>query len=71
MVTDGPVMEARTGGMSTCKTLEPEVVKKKADRGHPRQILSKLRMAKSPIGDRLTNGHKITACHAFFVQQHC
>ncbi|XP_051965631.1 transforming growth factor, beta 1a [Xyrauchen texanus] len=53
-------MVAGTDGMSTCKTLDLEVVKKKRIEAIRGQILSKLRMAKEPIQAETENeGQKI------------
>uniref|UniRef100_A0A8C2BFX9 Transforming growth factor, beta 1a n=1 Tax=Cyprinus carpio TaxID=7962 RepID=A0A8C2BFX9_CYPCA len=52
-------MVARTGGMSTCKTLDLEVVKKKRIEAIRGQILSKLRMAKEPESEKDDDGKKI------------
>ncbi len=52
-------MVARTGGMSTCKTLDLEVVKKKRIEAIRGQILSKLRMAKEPESEKDSDGQKI------------
>ncbi len=52
-------MVARTGGMSTCKTLDLEVVKKKRIEAIRGQILSKLRMAKEPESEKDKDVQKI------------
>ncbi|XP_051718113.1 transforming growth factor, beta 1a isoform X2 [Ctenopharyngodon idella] len=52
-------MVAGTGSMSTCKTLDLEVVKKKRIEAIRGQILSKLRMAKEPEAEIDDVGQKI------------
>ncbi|XP_016331352.1 transforming growth factor beta-1-like [Sinocyclocheilus anshuiensis] len=52
-------MVARTESMSTCKTLDLEVVKKKRIEAIRGQILSKLRMAKEPESEIDGDGQKI------------
>ncbi|XP_051534507.1 transforming growth factor beta-1 proprotein-like [Myxocyprinus asiaticus] len=52
-------MVAGTDGMSTCKTLDLEVVKKKRIEAIRGQILSKLRMAKEPKVEKEDEGQKI------------
>lgn len=52
-------MVAGTEGMSTCKTLDLEVVKKKRIEAIRGQILSKLRMNKEPEIDKEDEGQKI------------
>ncbi|XP_077063694.1 transforming growth factor, beta 1a [Siphateles boraxobius] len=52
-------MVAGTGSMSTCKTLDLEVVKKKRIEAIRGQILSKLRMAKEPESEIDEDGQKI------------
>lgn len=48
-----------TGGMSTCKTLDLEVVRKKRIEAIRGQILSKLRMAKEPESGAYDDGQKV------------
>ncbi|XP_051521650.1 transforming growth factor beta-1 proprotein-like isoform X1 [Myxocyprinus asiaticus] len=52
-------MVAGTDGMSTCKTLDLEVVKKKRIEAIRGQILSKLRMAKEPEAEKEDKGQKV------------
>ncbi|TRY83977.1 hypothetical protein DNTS_006296 [Danionella cerebrum] len=52
-------MVTGTGSMSTCKTLDLEVVKKKRIEAIRGQILSKLRMAKEPESEMDDDGLKI------------
>lgn len=52
-------MVAGTGSMSTCKTLDLEVVKKKRIEAIRGQILSKLRMVKEPESEIDDVGQKI------------
>lgn len=58
MVLTALCMVARTGGMSTCKTVDLEEVKKKRIEAIRGQILSKLRMAKEPKSE-IDEGQKI------------
>lgn len=59
MVLTALCMVAGTGSMSTCKTLDLEVVKKKRIEAIRGQILSKLRMAKEPESEIDDDGQKI------------
>jgi len=49
------------GGMSTCKTLDLELVKKKRIEAIRGQILSKLRMPKEPAAEQAGEGEEIPA----------
>lgn len=52
-------MVGNTSGMSTCKTLDLEMVKKKRIEAIRSQILSKLRLPKEPESDQSKDEEKI------------
>ncbi|CAL8374772.1 unnamed protein product [Gadus morhua 'NCC'] len=54
-------MLGSAGGMSTCKTLDLELVKKKRIEAIRGQILSKLRLAKEPVAEQAGEGVAIPA----------